>query len=425
MGIYNGPGVTASYRIPSGAANTYKQEIYRALAKVIARNPSLCAIPVDADTPNARFQKLPELRLEDVVSYHTLEESEMDGHDALDQFLQHQHSLKFTVTAPPSPYWRVMINQPTNDPGLLYISFIFHHAISDTQSAVVFHAHLEEALATGSSSDPDIDLTLKIGNITLLPPMNVAHPQPMTEAYKESLKSYRDPPGTWNGRPQCLPLVTRFKSHWFSASDSTALVALARSHGTTLTAVFQTLLASTLFTLLPEKYEYVVLDCAVSLRRFFGPTIDENSIGTYASTLPLLYRRSAFSWDEVQRTKEFLTETLARKGTDMPANRMRDMRDMVGVLNSRIGKHRGATMELSNVGLFKGTTEGKGRWKVESMLFSQSASAVGGAIKVGTVMGRDGRLTLGIACQEGIVEDEFSIEQFVEELVHGLKRICA
>lgn len=58
------------------------------------------------------------------------------------------------------------------------------------------------------------------------------------------------------------------------------------------------------------------------------------------------------------------------------------------------------------------------------MLFSQSASACSGAIKVSGVTGRDERLALGFSWQEGVVDDG-TVERLVAKLLEEIEEIVA
>lgn len=107
--------------------------------------------------------------------------------------------------------------------------------------------------------------------------------------------------------------------------------------------------------------------------------------------------------------------------------------DVEGWLLGGIGGRRAAAFELSNVGVLaaapggavEGGAEGDGLCAIERVVFSQSASATAGAVKVSAVTGRDGVLVLGFSWQVGVVEDgvvEGVMEKFGEladMVVHG------
>jgi hypothetical protein len=80
-----------------------------------------------------------------------------------------------------------------------------------------------------------------------------------------------------------------------------------------------------------------------------------------------------------------------------------------------------SAFELSNVGP-SFTTQRGSNVEIESILFSQSASACSAAIKVSAVTGQNGRSALGFAWQEGVVETEIikNIKTIVKEELERL-----
>lgn len=91
---------------------------------------------------------------------------------------------------------------------------------------------------------------------------------------------------------------------------------------------------------------------------------------------------------------------------------------------SKVGKERGASYEVTNVGVFdplppppSSSGGGEDRPKIGRMVFSQSASVIGCAIEVSVIMGGDGCLVLVFAWQEGAVEDGL-----VGKIMDGVER---
>lgn len=93
--------------------------------------------------------------------------------------------------------------------------------------------------------------------------------------------------------------------------------------------------------------------------------------------------------------------------------------DMESWLSGKLGKKRAAAWELSNVGVVgPAGSDGEGQYKMERMLFSQSASACSGAVKVSVVTGRDQQLGFCFSWQEGIVD-----ESLAERIVSTFKQL--
>lgn len=104
----------------------------------------------------------------------------------------------------------------------------------------------------------------------------------------------------------------------------------------------------------------------------------------------------------------------------MPVEYMKHIPDQCTWILQKLGRRGMSAFELSNIG--KVPASRKLSFEIESILFSQSASACSAAIKVSAVTGRDGRLMLGFTWQEGIVEDNM-IEQIKQALKDEVERL--
>ncbi|KAJ4209498.1 Alcohol acetyltransferase [Fusarium falciforme] len=186
------------------------------------------------------------------------------------------------------------------------------------------------------------------------------------------------------------------------------------------------LIAGAFFRVLPSEYSVVQGDCAVSLRRFLPDYIDQRSAGCYVGSLSEVYNRESQSiWRDAKRTKKTINETLQLRGADMPVGYLKHVPDIVGWLTGKIGKRRWAAWELSNVGGFDDAPGLKSEDRqIQSVMFSQSASACSGAIKVSAASGRDGRLGLGFTWQEGVVGDEV-VKELIQSLVDLIQEITS
>lgn len=97
----------------------------------------------------------------------------------------------------------------------------------------------------------------------------------------------------------------------------------------------------------------------------------------------------------------------------MNVAKFRQIPDMRKFFLGRLGKERGTSFDVSNLGsMGVGEEEGK-RWRMGRMVFSRSAFASGSAFSTGVVTGPDGCLVFGFVWQEGVVEGSL-IEGVVE-----------
>lgn len=96
---------------------------------------------------------------------------------------------------------------------------------------------------------------------------------------------------------------------------------------------------------------------------------------------------------------------------------------MRGFFSGRMGKERGTSFDVSNLGAMKvGHAENQG-WKMGKMLFSRSAFVSGSAIAAGVVTGADGCLSIGFCWQEGAVE-MIIVGMVVEKVRIGIENIA-
>jgi hypothetical protein len=111
---------------------------------------------------------------------------------------------------------------------------------------------------------------------------------------------------------------------------------------------------------------------------------------------------------------------LAREGRDDSARLFKYIGDCLIFSEARIGKERGCSFELSNLGRFRDENPQlelfeEEKWSVGRVMFGQSAGVMLAAILVTVATGGDGGMTLSFAWQEGVVE-----ETMVERLIASL-----
>lgn len=400
--------------------------LYRSVAAIIAKHPILSAVPVDTTTI-PRFVRLPLLNLKEVVTF-----IEKPGYTpgatsdlTLDELVQNQHNHPFRQDNLSVPFWRITILRNPDDSSWFSLCFCFHHSLLDTQSAVIIHQDLEFALASndkGATTE-----TVEGPRQILLPPVESMIDLPTSPDFVHAQQSLGEPPKDWwSGKPQTLPVQTRFSSVWIPSASFTSLRRKCKEQGVTLTAALMSLIAGAFFRILPPEYSIVQGDCAVSLRRFLPDYIDQRSAGCYVGSLSEVYSRESQSiWKDAKRTKKTIDETLQLRGADMPVGYLKHIPDIFGWLSGKIGKRRWAAWELSNVGGFDDAPGLKVEDRqIQSVMFSQSASACSGAVKVSAASGRDGKLGLGFTWQEGIVGDEV-VKGLIESLVDLIQEITS
>ncbi len=424
LGIYLSVGLTASYtRV---AAEPLKAAIFRALACVISQYPSLSAVPVDVHTSHPYFVRITRIYLERTVTFVDADETVSGDLDpTVDKILEAQHNLPFVLEKEPLPFWRLVVVSPTTDTTRFVVAFIFHHCLGDGQSGVAFHRCLAKALCQRPETEPKS--IIESPKIPMLPTLDNLHKGSSSDAHVTSTGNASKPSPSsgniWAGGTPSLPVETRFQSIYFSNEMGNSLVTQCRANGTSVTATMQTLIAVSLFSILPETFTAMNSDCPISLRRWLDEPITDDSIGCFVGAFSQTHIRQGFSWDEARRCRRKIDEIMAGKGQGMPFSDPKGMAaNLKSWLESKIEKPRMCAFEVSNLGHLK-ENNGLDLYKLDSFLFSQSAGATGPAITASLATGPDGRLTIGFSWQQGIVSEEV-ISHLLQDLPKRLETLA-
>ena len=141
---------------------------------MINRHPILSAIPIDEDSAHPYFARLPSINLEEAVTFLIRRDPLQGKNEAdieLDALLQNQHNLSFKARYGEMPFWRLIIlmnPRPMTGSGVEFTaSFMFHHALGDGGSGMIFHKHFLSALLSNS---PPLTIT------TIPSPNSQSHP---------------------------------------------------------------------------------------------------------------------------------------------------------------------------------------------------------------------------------------------------------
>ena len=307
---------------------------------------------------------------------------------------------------PPLPFWRLTVIQSTLEKTRFVLCFCFHHSLADTKSALRFLEDSELALSTPTSSEAGS--LVRPCTLDLHPPLKLLKELPTSPEYVHFQQHLGEPPeNVWSGGPQAKPSATRFSSISLRDSATLKLRQRCKFHGAFITSGLMSLMALSLFDVLPPEYVSLYGDCAVSLRNFLPEPVTSQSRECYVGSFGQVYQRKPGSlWDEAKTTKNTIDETLAGMGENMPVGYLRHIPNLKQWFEDKMGQRRWAAFELSNVGALSSPETAETTYQIEDVIFSQSASACSGAIKVSVVSGRTGNLSLGFSWQKGVVEDE-------------------
>lgn len=429
--FYYNAAIAASYTLPDSFTLPAKDYIYRACASLIQKHPILSAIPVGEDTNETYFARLPEVDLDQPVSFQKRSSAfpgENEKDIELEELLNIQHNTLFPA---PRPHWRLSVLLDAENKRRFTAAFVFHHGIADGTSAKAFHKTFLEAMHTASEPSKETKRVVPSPSTPLLPNLEAVHPMTISIPYmasvlfKHKIWSWRDP-GLWTGSEIRMPSQTKMRHLVIPQSLATVFKQTCRQNNTTITAALQVIVARALFAQVPDTVSQVQCSGALSSRRWLPDIITDDSIGVWIQDYNESYMRhdilgDSFPWDEAKRSRKTIEGVLSLQGKNASPNMLKYINDFHQELfMSSIGQQRKATFEMSNVGFLSAGSDSS-KPQVGRMLFSQSASVTGCATEVSVVMGGDGCLVLAFSWQKGVLDDDLvsSSMEFVEKELHG------
>ncbi|RAK96892.1 uncharacterized protein BO80DRAFT_428718 [Aspergillus ibericus CBS 121593] len=431
--LYFNVAVSATYTLPDTFTLPIKDYVYKACETLIGQHPVLSAIPVNEDTDEPWFVRLPEVDLSQPVSLQERSRDFPEGDEPdveLCELLQVQHSTGFTA---PLPYWRLFILTDDANERRFTAVYVFHHALGDGTSGKAFHETFLEALhAAASLTLGEAKQIIPSPKTPLLPNLEAVHPCNSTipfivnVLFRAKVWSYRDP-GLWTGAKIFVPIDTQLRQIVIPAAVSAAFRKNCRQNNASVTAALQAAIARALFTHLPQNYTKVNLTGAISSRRWLKGEITEQSMGVWVMDFGESFVRKqvnkypdAFPWGEARKSRATIERTLSRRGKNTGVGLLKFVDNFQDFLQGKIGKDRGESFEVSNVGVLNpNQAEDSSRPQIGRVMFSQTPNATGAALVVSSITGGDGSLVLGITWQKGVAEPELFdavIETLVKEL---------
>ncbi|KAJ4369393.1 Alcohol acetyltransferase [Didymella sp. IMI 355093] len=454
LGFYNNVGLTATYTTPSNLRISIQDLVFAALHHVIAEHPNLSAILVHEDKsfPDVYFARLPEFDLDTCVEFrmrgHAIPQDDEADID-LGKLLSQQHIRNFKSSVP-GPYWRLIVTAFPSDRQVFTASWIFHHALADGASAMMFHETLLEGLNNFMRAPvKDFATLVSAPSITLALPLEDLHPMTVSwpffvSAVAGSLMPKYLKRKPWTGPPigRMPPQSTANACVVLSAETTQAFAGLCRKQGTSVTATLSTLLASVIVEILGPLCDEIKIGMPISLRPVLnvGKKQMLNAITNHTS----IFRRSDFVeeledetyWKIARRVKSELAVEVSKEGTDNPIALLKYVSNMHDYFNEKLGRERETTAEVSNLGVYRPQTlnteenlvspkrslqleDESSSWAIGRMVFSQSLNHTGPAICLSAVTGGDGCLAMSFNWPQDPMKDSEATEQSLR-LVPGL-----
>ncbi|KAF3904930.1 hypothetical protein ABW20_dc0109071 [Dactylellina cionopaga] len=445
INFYNNVIVSCSYSSPHKLSI---ETFIAALHKVIKAHPILSVgihLPADKSSPPS-FIRLPEISFTKNEFFIIWGQSSTYTSHAEEYktMIQRLHDLPFAnETIETEPLWRVAVKKKsyhvptggdskTNGEGRIdyEIAFCVHHAIADGLSCAAFHYSLVEAL---NSIGPDEKFLIQDAykspeDLEILPPMDDVLDLGL------GLKTAARVAG-FLGK-SILPSFLQ-KNIWTGGKVGEKL------GGTKISVVVvDSYTTDTLLKKLREKKVSMTAFLAYATADALYGTMKEMNKDEYAKmktvrvSLPMSYRKEAgwgndvivdcigaVDWD-IERFKELDGEISAMKKLthelragaantrDSEIGLLKLVGDLEGFFRGQVGKDRGLTFEVSNLGVLDeskiGNTEKKednvADWRIDEALFCQSASVSGPAFSVNVATVR-GKMVLTVQWMEDIIKD--------------------
>lgn len=452
LGFHRNVSCAAAYSSPSSPSVPLQTIVHSALGIVIARHPILSAIPLNEDKsfPYVHFAHLPSIDLRTCVEFVHRKTPVVDEEqdEELDRVLQEQHNRNFKEGLGTKPVWRLIVLHNPQQSSSFTAAWVFHHAIADGTSGLVFHRAFLFALQTVSPTvheSQSMDPVIKSPNKPLLPPLEELHPLPISPLFlikallASLLPHWFDPRPVklWTGGPISSDpafLHTKLRSLVLSSIVTKQLLTLSRKNATTLTGTLQCIIASaTLSNLDPEKFERVKANGPISMRRFMkwdGGELEDvfvNGMTEYnyvhaRSASPS--SASSFSWDEARSVRAAIQTELDKNGNNSVVGLLRYVSDIHKLFTDKIGQERANSFEMSNIGAYKAKQkDGDEGWRLGRVIFSQCPNVTGPAFAASVATGGDGCAVITFTWFEGIVEGEMmdkvarNVEREIEVLL--------
>ncbi|PNY26682.1 Uncharacterized protein TCAP_03385 [Tolypocladium capitatum] len=429
--------------------SSVRDAVVKALATVVSQHPMLRVGIVGEGSAEPVYIHLLSIDLRQVMQWKEFNGQDGDDYTAfLLHSVQAQHDQVWEHLDA-RPAWKIIVHQPSSvpsqAPGIVHldISFAFHHAIGDAESAVIFHRDLLRALngARPPQAAPALnDHILALKSQAHLPrPLEAIVPLNISWLYLCAFILLR----VWS---KLAPSRLKSKDPWTSKNVSiktfktnlrlvhvpyrtiASLITTCREKGTTLTPLLHGLILASLSNRLRAiPANAFCANTPISLRRFAAPDFNrQDTIHCLVTAHSFLFntefvsefRKASKNNSEsmVWRAAVDLGKNLRSKVARLPRN------DQMGLLGwvsdwetfwlQQIGKPRKDSWSCSNAGSLgasdAGSLEGdrahSGRWGIERLIFSQGALPMGSTFNVNVVGVQGKSLSITLSWQDTILD---------------------
>ncbi|KAH8108865.1 alcohol acetyltransferase-domain-containing protein [Phellopilus nigrolimitatus] len=388
--------VVAGQFIGSSDERLTTDAVYAALVHAIHAHAALSVRIMNEAGPAPAFCRMPAIDLERVVRFLDTDAGDMN-------MIAEGEFMNPIDPSKDLPLWRLTV---TNDN---VVVFAWHHTTGDGQNASCSRQDFRAVKAPA-----ELKLTAPLEELTDL---SISF---MT--FVHALWGLIIPPSlrlrsVWTGNKTLttVPATRKTNARFISISavSVSRLLSSARAHDTTLTAVLYILGVSALSKLISkqpgnERFKRISTFVAVSFRSLVKVPITAmcELVSAYHTEEPFL---TGFSWEKAAAYSKRLHKAVPKTRETIGLIKLLNG-DYEGFFKSKLGKKRGVSMELSNLGLFKTDA-----WRIGGAYFAQDDGVVGGTLKMNMVGSPNGEVNISVTWGDGTVDDAFA-EAFVKDL---------
>ena len=213
------------------------------------------------------------------------------------------------------------------------------------------------------------------------------------------------------------------------------ILAACREQKATVTGLLHGLIVTSLTSHVPEATNFAS-GTPFSLRHLTGLSPTEE-MGVHISAHTSTYTPEVIARIRSSRTPEQVTSEIWTIAQEFHASMAAELAalpndNLVGLIpyvsnlhsmfQSKIGKPRAETYELSNVGNLK-NEDGRGKWEIERDLFTQSGMGTGPPVGFNVASVSGGPLCVTVTWLQGDIEEEL-VGELARDVEFGLKCIA-
>jgi hypothetical protein len=440
-------GNTAKYSTPDNVGDL-SSSIEAAVTKVILQHPTLCCGIINEDKNDPTFIRLDSIDISKRIEYREIQASTPEDHErGLIKVLEQKHCELWPdpKTLPP---WKIIIVQSAalSSQGSKFDAvFAFHHALGDGLSGVAFHRSFLQSL-NDASNDKLASPIVKVPESITLPPameksidFKISWWFLITQLWNELRPRWLFPDAAppWTASPCSAANIQTYKSRvkiFTIHSDLVVkILAACREQNATVTGLLHGLIVTSLASHVPEASSFAS-GTPFSLRHLSG--LSASAMGcqvsghtsTYTPEIVSRIRSSAAPeqvmaeiWTIARDFRASMSAELASLPNDNLVGLIPYVSNLHKMFESKIGKPRGETYELSNVGSLK-NEGGEGKWKIERDVFSQSGMGTGAPVAFNVASIGGGPMSISVTWLQGDIEEKL-VDELARDVEFGLKCI--